>query len=51
MANVKKLVLLIKCKPNQEKEIPFSYILRNVKWNQKRCPDAEIVIRVISHQQ
>lgn len=47
---VKKMVLLIKCKPNQEMEIPFERILRKAMYYKRKFPNAEITLKIVSHQ-
>lgn len=52
MANVnpkvKKLVLLIKCKPNQEKEIPISHLKRRIKYAKQKYLNADILIKIVN---
>lgn len=43
--NVKKIEMLIECKPNQEKEIPLNRILRHTRRHKQRFPNAEITIK------
>lgn len=47
---IKKVVLLIKCVPNQEKDIQFERILRRARRHKRKFPNAEIAVKIVSHQ-
>lgn len=47
---VKKVVLLIKCVPNQEKNIPLERILSRARRNKRKFPNAEIAVKIINYQ-
>jgi len=47
---VKKYVLQIGCKPNQERDISINRLDRKIKYAKQAFPNAKIIVKIISHQ-